>query len=91
MCEEIHAYGGSAERTGTVIELRGLRSRRRACTSLTDLLRKYNLYGDGIFYLPVGHWPEGETSIPLDRVKWMGMTRADDVERTAKRSRKTTT
>ena len=85
MCEEIHAFAGSAERTGIKIELRGLKAGQRTCTSLTDLTRKYKLYGDGIFYLPVGHWPKGETAIPLDNVKWMGVTHAVGVERVAKR------
>jgi hypothetical protein len=88
MCEEIHAYAGSAERTGTVIELRGLKTGQRTCTSLTDLIRKYKLYGDGIFYLPVGLWPKDEKEIPLDNVKWMGVTRAVGAERGAKRKRK---
>jgi hypothetical protein len=35
MCEEIHAFAGSAERTGTVVELRGLKTGQRTCTSLT--------------------------------------------------------
>lgn len=76
MCEEVHAYAGTAERTGTTIELRGLKARNRTCTSVTDLVRKYKLYGDGHFYLPVGQWPRGKTQIELDNVKWMGVTRA---------------
>jgi hypothetical protein len=88
MCEEIHAFAGSAERTGATIELRGLKARRRTCTSLTDLVRKYKLYGDGMFYLPVGQWPKGELAITLDNVKWMGMTRAGaDRRRTRDRRR----
>jgi hypothetical protein len=67
LCEEIHAFAGTAERTGVTIELRGLKTGQRTCTSLTDLVRKYKLYGDGIFYLPVGHWPKGETVLPLGR------------------------
>lgn len=85
LCEEIHAFAGSAERTGTTIELRGVRTGQRTCTSLTDLVRKYKLYGDGLFYLPVGHWPKGETTIPLDNVKWIGIARAVDEERGVKR------
>lgn len=81
VCEEIHAFDGSAERTGATIELRGLKARNRTCTSLTDLVRKYKLYGDGIFYLPIGHWPKGKTAIALDNVKWMGMTRASATDR----------
>ena len=88
MCEEIHAYAGSAERTGVKIELRGLKRGQRTCTSLTDLVRKYKLYGDGVFYLPVGVWPKGKTAITLDNVKWMGVTRAASVQKDGKRKRK---
>jgi hypothetical protein len=88
MCEEIHAYAGSAERTGVRIELRGLKTGQRTCTSLTDLVRKYKLYGDGVFYLPVGLWPKGQTAITLDNVKWMGVTRAAGVQKDAKWKRK---
>lgn len=80
-CDEVHAFGGTAERTGTVIELRGFKAHTRTCTSLRDLVRKYKLYGDGLFYLPEGHWPAGETEIPLDNIKWMGLTIAFEAER----------
>lgn len=80
MCEEVHTYAGTAERTGVITQLRGLKARNRTCTSLTDLVRRYKLFGDGLFYLPVGHWPEGETEIPLDNVKWVGITRTLDAE-----------
>lgn len=84
ICEEVHAFDGYAERTGNVLEMRGLKSGKRRCTSITDLIRKYKLYGDGLFYLPAGHWPEGEARIALDNVKWIGVTRAfEERERTA--------
>ena len=73
MCEEVHAYGGSAERTGTVLELRAMKAQRRTCTSVRDLVRKYKVYGDGMFYLPVGQWPENVTQLALDE-KWSGIT-----------------
>ena len=76
MCEEVHAFAGRAERTGNAMEMRGLKAGKRRCTSITDLIRKYKLYGDGLFYLPAGHWPDGEDEIALDNVKWTGMTRA---------------
>lgn len=76
ICEEVHAYAGTAERTGVTIELRGLKAHGRTCTSLTDLVRKYKLYGDGLFYIPVGHWPAEQPQVELDNVKWMGVTRA---------------
>lgn len=75
VCEEVRAYAGAAERTGATIMLRGMKAGTRTCTSVTDLVRKYKLYGDGLFYLPLGHWPEGQTEIALDNVKWMGITR----------------
>jgi hypothetical protein len=78
LCEEVHAFAGTAERTGVQMNLRGLRARKRTCTSLTDLVRKYKLYGDGLFYLPVGHWPKGEKEIALDNVKWLGVARSFD-------------
>ena len=89
MCEEIHAYAGTAERTGVRIELRGLKTGQRTCTSLTDLVRKYKLYGDGVFYLPVGLWPKDKMAITLDNVKWMGVTRAAGVQQGTKRKRAT--
>ena len=85
-CEEVHAFAGTAERTGVVIELRGLKARKHACTSLTDLVRKYKLYGDGIFYLPVGHWPEGAAEVTLDNVKWIGIARTVSAEQSRKGS-----
>jgi hypothetical protein len=87
MCEEIHVFAGRAERTGVKMELRGLKTGQRTCTSLTDLIRKYKLYGDGVFYLPAALWPKGETVITLDNVKWMGVERAVGLERGVKRKR----
>jgi hypothetical protein len=87
LCEEVHAFAGTAERTGVTIELRGLRNGQRTCTSLTDLVRKYKLYGDGIFYLPAGQWPEGATEIALDNVKWLGVAEAFDARLRTERSR----
>ena len=87
ICEEVHAFAGTAERTGTRLELRSVASGQRRCTSLRDLVRKYKLYGDGLFYLPAGHWPLGETQITLDNVKWMGVTKAVGAQRARKRRR----
>ena len=86
ICEEVHAFAGSAERTGVVLELRALKVGKRRCTSLRDLVRKYKLYGDGLFYLPAGHWPADETAIELDNVKWIGITQAFSRPRRAKKS-----
>jgi hypothetical protein len=65
VCEEIHVYGGVAERTGVTIDLKGYRHRPNVCTSITDLVRKHKLMGDGHFYLHGGQWPEGQTSVLL--------------------------
>jgi hypothetical protein len=78
LCEEIHAFDGSAERTGKKVELRGLKTGRRTCTSFRDLVRKYKIYGDGLFYLAVGHWPRGAKVLELDNVKWIGFTHTFD-------------
>lgn len=86
ICEEIHAFAGTAEPTGAKVELRSVASGQRRCTSLRDLVRKYKLYGDGLFYLPAGHWPPGQKQIALDNVKWMGVTAAVGAEREKKRS-----
>lgn len=75
-CEEIRVYEGMAERTGATIELRGLKSHKNGCSSMRDLVRKYKILGDGHFYLPVGHWPDGEMQVSLDNVKWIGLDRA---------------
>jgi hypothetical protein len=87
LCEEVRAFGGTAERTGVTLELRGLKAHKRTCTSLTDLVRKYKLYGDGLFYLPAGQWPEGEAQVSLDNVKWMGAARAFAARLRAERGR----
>jgi hypothetical protein len=71
-CAEIHVYAGDAERTGVLIELQGLKAHRRACSSIRDLIRKYKLLGDGIFYLPVDQWPADASTITLS-AKWMGI------------------
>jgi hypothetical protein len=71
MCEEVQVFEGSAERTGSIVELRGLMARNRTCRSVTDLVRRYRLYGDGMFYLPLGHWPDGAEKVELDLLKWL--------------------
>ena len=80
-CEEIHVFCGKAERTGTIMERRSLRRGQRTCTSVRDLVRKYNLYGDGYFYLAFGHWPADERELVLDNVKWVGGARAFQEQR----------
>ena len=84
MCEEVHAFAGSAERTGVTLELRALKIGTRRCTSLRDLVRKYKLYGDGLFYLPAGHWPGDVTRVELDNVKWLGIGRTFSANRCEK-------
>ena len=70
-CDEVRVFASRAERTGVTVELQGTHPRK--CSSLRDRVRKYKLYGDGLFYLPAGHWPPSETAITLDNVKWMGV------------------
>lgn len=87
ICEEVHAFAGTAERTGQKMELRGLKSGKRRCTSLRDLVRKYRLYGDGYYYLAAGHWPKDETAIELDNIKWAGASQTHISERESRFSR----
>lgn len=87
LCEEIRAFDGRAERTGVIIELRGVKAGKRTCSSLTDLVRKYKLYGDGLFYLPAGHWPKGKAELTLDNVKWIGFASATVSDRETRRGR----
>ena len=69
LCEEIHVYDNIAERTGATVDLGGLKREPRVCTTVSDLVRKHRQYGDGHFYLPAGQWPEGATSVPIDKLK----------------------
>ena len=69
-CEEIRVFEGVAERTGKSATFRSAKN-YPACTSFRDLVRKYNLHGDGLFYL-AGPWPSAERLIVLDNVKWRG-------------------
>jgi len=76
ICEEIRVFEGTAERTGEMLELRGLKAHKNGCTSMRDLVRKYKILGDGHFYLPVGNWPDGQRTVSLDNVKWIGLDKA---------------
>lgn len=75
ICVEIRVFEGMAERTGAMLELRGLKTQTNGCTSMRDLVRKYRIFGDGHFYLPTGNWPVGELTVSLDNVKWIGLDR----------------
>ena len=79
-CEEIRVFEGVAERTGKRAVFRSAKN-YPACTSFRDLVRKYNLHGDGVFYL-AGPWPSNERSMILDNVKWMGADAAMAMRRT---------
>ena len=69
--DEIQVFAGVAERTGNVIDTGGGKKPSRACTTMRDLARQYRAFGDGLFYLRPGQWPEGQTSIKLDEVNWV--------------------
>ena len=75
ICEEIRVYDGMAERTGELMELGGLKAHTNGCSSMRDLVLKYRIFGDGLFYLPRGNWPAGERAVSLDNVKWIGLDR----------------
>jgi len=87
VCAEVHAFAGSAERTGNKVELRGLKTGKRTCTSIRDLVRKVHLYGDGFYYVPADQWPSDQQSIDLDNVKWRGASSTRVSERESRLSR----
>lgn len=86
--DEVHVFDGISERTGTIVEVPGSSRHLRACSSLTDLIRKYHLYGDGHYYLRPKQWPGEETSIDLRRPYWPSMEEAVEKTRELRRGRR---
>ena len=84
-CDEIHVYEGRAEQTGVVIEARGV-TKHHLCRSMTDLVRRFALYGDGHFYLAAGAWPDDAKVIDLRKPYWPSMD--DAVQSTSHRKRR---
>lgn len=70
---EIRVYEQVAERTGNVLERNALRRSKNVCSTIRELARKSRSSGDGIYYLPVDAWPEGENEISLVR-EWTTMS-----------------
>ena len=81
LSEEVHAFAGSAERTGVQVESSSVKARKHSCRSIHDLMRKYRMYGDGFYYVPVGQWPDGADEIDLDNVKWISAADAFEQSR----------
>ncbi len=86
-CEEILVFAGVAERTGKTAVFRSAKN-YPACTSFRDLVRKYKLHGDGVFYM-AGEWPAEARSVSLDNLNWIGAEAAARETRRYRRSRST--
>jgi hypothetical protein len=71
--DEIRVYEGIAERTGNTVDRTSIRGRQGVCRSLTELTQKSRRLGDGYYYLAASVWPEGETSITLQKT-WETMS-----------------
>lgn len=56
--DEVHVFGGVAERTGNQVDRKSVRGRRAICHSVTDLGAKVRRMGDGYYYLATGVWPD---------------------------------
>jgi hypothetical protein len=67
MYEEIHVYGGIAERTGVRYDREAVRRRGGLCTSFRSLEQKARSRGDGYFYLPVQAWPADADKIDITK------------------------
>jgi hypothetical protein len=71
--DEIRVYDGVAERTGAQFTRDAVRHSGSCCKSLSSLIRKARVAGDGYFYLPPGIWPADTTRVPLQK-EWIGMS-----------------
>ena len=76
-CVELHVYDGVASPTGVTLDVPGGKKHPRACTSMTDLVRKFQLHGDGHFYLAAGEWPD-VNEVNLRKPYWPSMDAALD-------------
>lgn len=68
--DEIRVYAGVAERTGMHFERNAVRRSGTCCRSLTELIRKTRVSGDGTFYLPLDIWPADTERVEL-RKPWV--------------------
>ena len=70
--EEIRVYEGFAERTGRLFERNDVRHTGRCFRSVSALIHKARVAGDGNFYLNVNVWPVDTERIEL-RKRWIVM------------------
>jgi hypothetical protein len=70
---EIRVYADAAELTGVKVERSAVRRNSGCCKSLTELIRKARVAGEGYFYLPLNLWPDGTERIELKK-EWVVMS-----------------
>jgi hypothetical protein len=85
-CEEVRVFEGRAERTGVTAVFRTTKN-YPACSSVRDLIRKYRIHGDGVFYLDSAHWPVGQTIIVMDSTD-VSLSEAFELSNLAKKHRR---
>lgn len=66
--DEVHVFGGVAERTGNQFDPAGVHGRRTTCRSVTDLGAKVRRLGDGYYDLATGVWPDCLDRVDLNRL-----------------------
>ena len=70
--DEIRVYAGVAERTGVQFDRAAVRRSDGCCKSLSALLRKARVAGDGYYYLPLNVWPADTERVEI-RKQWVVM------------------
>ncbi len=78
--DEIRVYAGVAERTGVHFERNAVRHSGGCCGSLTELIRKVRVSGDGTFYLPLNVWPADTERVELQK-RWVVLSSLPPAER----------
>ena len=63
--DEVHVFGGVAERTGVTVGRAEVRGHGGVCRSITELSAKSRRLGDGYYYLTSAAWPADVQSVNL--------------------------
>jgi hypothetical protein len=65
--DEVRVYAGVAERTGVQFDRSDVRRSGACCGSITELIRKVRVSGDGTYYLPLDVWPADTEKLELQK------------------------
>ncbi len=75
--DEIHVFGGIAERTGKQLTREGVRGWRGICRSVTALGANSRRLGDGYYYLSSSAWPADQSTLDLNQT-WISVTSSSE-------------